>query len=173
GGRTGTSVLPLFRQDALRILAAGWTGARWRMYGTKSSQDLAGSPDVRTSGEHASPRPLTIFVDAKGGEQSADVAYEWADTMEAVGLAPERVGVFPFLDGLNMWSLPPEQLVETIHELAKTEHRFYDTLQRGLLRLVLEAPGVRPPANSVEFLRRINPRELQDAWAGHPGRLAQ
>lgn len=167
-GQTGAG-----KTELLKRLTAGWTEARWRMYGTKSSQDLAGSLDVRTSGGHASPRPLTIFVDAKGGEQSADVAYEWADTMEAIGLAPERVGVFPFLDGLNMWSLPPEQLVETIHELAKTEHRFYDTLQRGLLRLVLEAPGVRPPANSVEFLRRINPRELQDAWAGHPGRLAQ
>lgn len=167
-GQTGAG-----KTELLKRLTAGWTEARWRTYGPKSSQGLSGSPDGRASGGAASPRPLTIFVDAKGGEQSAELAFEWANTMEAIGLAPERVGVFPFQDGLNMWRLPPAQLVETIHELAKTEHRFYDTLQRGLLRLVLEAPNVRPPANSVEFLRRIDPQQLRDAWDGHPSRVAQ
>ncbi len=56
------------------------------------------------------------------------------------GPAPARVGIFPFVDRLNMWRLPPRQLQASLHALAKTEHRFYDVLQRGLLHLLIDAP---------------------------------
>lgn len=159
------------KTEFLKRLGAGWTEARWRRYGVlQSSRDLSGSGAA--AGE-ASPRPLTILVDAKGGAESGDLGIEWAQTMEAVGLAPERIGIFPFETGLDMWQLPATQLIETIHTMTGTDQKFYDTMQRGLLRLVLEAPGLPKPRNSVEFMRLIDPPKLQQAWQAHPSRLQQ
>ncbi|WP_226352283.1 TraM recognition domain-containing protein [Pseudonocardia sp. ICBG601] len=53
-------------------------------------------------------------------------------------------------------------------QLAKTDHRFYDVLQRGLLHLIIDAPTEKPPASSAEFLQRLDPAWLTAAWAGHP-----
>lgn len=163
------------KTELIKRLTAGWTETRWRRYGVLQPNQLeAGSlAGRRGSVGTASPRPLTILVDAKGGAPSADLGIEWAQAMEAVGVAPERIGLFPFETPLDMWQLPPRQLVETIHTLTGTDQKFYDTMQRGLLRLVLEAPGLATPRNSVEFLRMISPTLLMDAWQAHPSKLAQ
>lgn len=166
-GRTGAG-----KTELLKRLTAGWTEARWSMYGQQSDQPLSG-PVAGRREDTASPRPLTIMVDCKGGEPAFDLGIEWIETMEAIGLAPERLGLFPLETQLDMWRLPAGQLVEVIHELAKTEHKFYDTMQRGLLRLVLEAPGMAPPATSAEFLTRIDPERLRIAWRGQPQRLTE
>lgn len=164
------------KTELIKRLTAGWTETRWRRYGVQQpSQLLAGSGAARAQGEpgRPSPRPLTILVDAKGGAPSAELGVEWAQAMEAVGVAPERIGVFPFETALDMWQLPARQLVETIHTMTGTDQKFYDTMQRGLLRLVLEAPGLPKPRNSVEFLRMIAPLTLMDAWQAHPAKLQQ
>ncbi len=62
--------------------------------------------------------------------------------------------------------MPAGQLRASLHKLAKTDHRFYDVLQRGLLHLVVDAPK-GPPGSSVEFLERLDGRWLSEAWAGH------
>ncbi len=67
---------------------------------------------------------------------------------------------------MNMWRMPAGQLRASLHKLAKTDHRFYDVLQRGLLHLVVDAPK-GPPGSSVEFLERLDGRWLSEAWAGH------
>ncbi|WP_226359230.1 TraM recognition domain-containing protein [Pseudonocardia sp. ICBG601] len=64
--------------------------------------------------------------------------------------------------------MPATQLRAALHKLAKTDHRFYDVLQRGLLHLIIDAPTEKPPASSAEFLQRLAPAWLTAAWAGHP-----
>lgn len=157
-GETGAGKTTL-----LERLSCGWTEAAWRYYDQQSSQDVAGS-GAATGAAH---RPLTIFVDAKGGREAGEQARAWADAMEAIGLAPERVGVFPFEQRLNMWQLPPKQLRASLHALAATDHEFYRRLQRELLHLVIDDPKNGAPKSSVDFLQRINVRTLQEAWHGY------
>lgn len=157
-GETGAGKTTL-----LYRLAAGWTESAWRTYDLRSSQVLSGSNAGMT--DAAVPRPLTIFVEAKGGREAGAAAREWADTMEVLGIQGDRVGIFPFSDRLNLWSLPPKQMLASLHALAGTDHRFWDTLQRGLLHLVIDAPD-GPPKSSVEFLQRINEVTLRKLWEG-------
>lgn len=161
------------KTELLKRLSYGWTETAWRHLDQQSSQVLAGSPADRPGTDHASPRPLTILVQAKGGSDAVDDAFAWADGMEALGVRPDRVGVFPFQDGLNMWNMPADQLRECLHEMCKTDHRFYDTLQRGLLSLVLDAPGQGVPGSSPKFLERIDPTWLRTAWKGNSMKLAE
>src|SRR5690606_11195819 len=93
-----------------------------------------------------------------------------ADAMEALGLDSSRVGVFPFEQRLNMWQMPPRQLRASLHALASTDHEYYSRLQRELLHLVVDAPD-GPPANSVEFLKKISPDALRRSWRGYETEL--
>lgn len=162
-GQTGVG-----KSTLLARLSAGWTDAAWRQYDLRSSQGLSGS----TAGSAAGgARPLTIFVEAKGGREAAEAARSWADVMEAVGLDPERVGVFPFEQRLNMWHMPAKQLRASLHALAGTDHRFYDVLQRGLLHLAIDDPVYGPPTSSAQFLQRLNEDHLRQVWKGWPVEL--
>lgn len=160
------------KTELLQRISCGWTEAAWRRFDEEPRQGLVASVPSPGGSADSGPRPLTIFVQAKGGRDGAEAAFTWSDRMEALGLSSERVGVFPFQDGLNMWNLPADQLRECLHEMCGTDHRFYDVIQRGLLSLVLDSDqGV--PRSSVEFLERINVRWLRNAWAGNPTKLEQ
>lgn len=152
------------KSTLLERLSAGWTEAAWRRYDLQSSQLLPGSPVEQR--RQAAPRPLTIFLDAKGGREAGDSAFAWADAMQALGVDRRRVGVFPFENRLNMWRMPAKQLRASLHALAATDNEFYQRLQRGLLHLVIDAPA-GPPRSSVEFLKRINTDVLMNLWDGH------
>lgn len=151
----------------LRRLGVGWMEAAWRQYSRESSQVVAGS---QTRSLYAT-RPLVVFINAKGGRQSGDEGQEWAGEMQATGLHPARIGVFPFETKLDMWRMPPEQLLASLHKLAKTDHRFYDVLQRGLLHLVINS-SKGAPRSSTEFLQLMAPHKLKQAWKGHATELA-
>ncbi len=138
--------------------SACWMDIAWTAYNQQQN----------TAGRAGGARPLVIFLAAKGGPDAADDAHEWADAMEDLGLSPDRVGVFPFETRLNMWRMPATQLRAALHKLAKTDHRFYDVLQRGLLHLIIDAPTEKPPVSSAEFLQRLDPAWLVAAWKGHP-----
>lgn len=158
------------KSTLLERLSAGWTEAAWRRYDLQSSQLQPGSPVEQR--RQAAPRPLTIFLDAKGGREAAENAFAWADVMEALGVDRRRIGVFPFEHRLNMWRMPAKQLRASLHAMAGTDHRFYDVLQRGLLHLVIDAPEpVGPPRSSVEFLQRMDPKRLRWIWRNHPVEL--
>ncbi|WP_226358753.1 TraM recognition domain-containing protein [Pseudonocardia sp. ICBG601] len=135
--------------------SGSWAEITWTAY-NQQQHGAAGS------------RPLVIFLAAKGGPDADTDAHEWADALEELGLSPDRIGVFPFETRLNMWRMPATQLRAALHKLAKTDHRFYDVLQRGLLHLIIDAPTEKPPASSAEFLQRLDPAWLAAAWAGHP-----
>lgn len=150
------------KSTTLIKLSVGWTEAAWRTY-RESSQEVTGSQ----SKDVYATRPLTIFVNCKGGRQGGVEASEWAEAMEALGLQLNRVGIFPLEDRLNMWRLPPRQLQASLHALAKTDHRFYDVLQRGLLHLLIDSPR-GAPMDSLDLLKRINKTWLQEAWENHP-----
>lgn len=159
-GETGAGKTTL-----LERLSAGWTEAAWAEYARRSSQGLSGS-----TVDQVNPRPLTIFVDAKGGSEAASRGFSWAEAMEALGLDWRRIGVFPYADRLNMWNLPARQLRASLHALASTDHEYYSRLQRELLHLVVDAPD-GPPTSSVELLRRISPDALRRSWRGYETEL--
>jgi len=159
-GETGAGKTTL-----LERLSCGWTEVAWAEYTRRSSQPESGSIV-----DQVNPRPLTIFVDAKGGREAPSTARSWADAMEALGLDSSRVGVFPFEQRLNMWELPPRQLRASLHALASTDHEYYSRLQRELLHLVVDAPD-GPPTSSVGFLKRINPDALRRSWRGYETEL--
>jgi hypothetical protein len=137
----------------LERLTVGWAEAAWQSYSVGSSA-----------------RPLVILVNCKGDREAVSDAVHWSEAMLTLGLQPDRVMAWPYEGALDMWQMEPRGLVESLHALAKTSHHYYDTLQRELLHLVIEAPG-GPPQSSVEFLERLDPDWLEGAWTGHPAEL--
>ncbi|WP_226351236.1 hypothetical protein [Pseudonocardia sp. ICBG601] len=155
------------KTTVLRRLCAGWLEAAWSIHDQASSQGESGS---RARASVYSTRPLAIFLNAKGGIQAGDEGRDWAWEMQATGVRPARIGVFPYETKLDMWRLPAEQLGASLHKLAKTDHRFYDVLQRGLLHLIIDQPD-GPPTSSTEFLQRMAPTDLRNAWKDYPTEL--
>ncbi|WP_226352284.1 hypothetical protein [Pseudonocardia sp. ICBG601] len=67
-------------------------------------------------------RGITAVGDLPGRERRPDAdtdAHEWADAMEDLGLHPDRIGVFPVRDPLNMWRMPATQLRAALHNSRK------------------------------------------------------
>lgn len=136
----------------LRRLAVARTESEWRRY----KRGEAG-------------RPLTIMVNCKGGsfEDIVNDGGPFVEDMVALGLHPQRVGMWPVDCRLDIWSMAPRDLQSTLLAMVRSSHEHFDELRESLLHLVIDAPRMAPPRSSVEFLRRINEHWLRTAWAGH------
>lgn len=111
-------------------------------------------------------RPLMLFIDCKGGTDGRDTGFLFEDLMTRLGLAPERVGMWPYDARLDLWGMSPRDMVATLHALIGTSHEHYDELRLALVHLAVEAP-TGPPTTSLEFLERLNEKWLRAAWQGH------
>lgn len=136
----------------LRLMRS-WLEATWLRY-------LGGTGD----------RPLLIFVDCKGGGDGKATARRFREMCTSMGLVSGRVGLWPDEVRLDLWSLPPERLVEVLVEMASSTHEFFGPIQDELVALAVLAPG-GPPVSSVDFVSRLHSDWLVKAWAGHPGEL--
>lgn len=119
-------------------------------------------------------RPLTIFLNCKGGS-FADIVKDgspFVKEMEDLGLHPQRIGMWPIDCRLDIWSMERRDLQSTLLEMVRSSHEHFDELRESLLHLVIDAPQMRAPRSSVEFLRRIEPTWLETAWHGHPIEMA-
>lgn len=114
-------------------------------------------------------RPLIIEINCKGGSAD-DIVSDggtFIDDMTRMGIAPNRVGLWPLDVRLDIWRMEPRDLQSTLLEMVKGSHEHFDELRESILHLVIDAPGQQPPKSSVEFLRRIHPMWMTEAWKHH------
>lgn len=115
------------------------------------------------------PRPLTIVLNCKGGDDGKVIEQQLTSAFEAMGIPRNRIGVWPREVRLDLWHLPPNRLVEVLVEMVKTDHPYYADVQDEAVSLAVLAPG-GPPGSSVEFIRRLNTEWLLNAYdARFPG----
>lgn len=129
-------------------------GDDWRRYALRSGDS----------------RPLHIFIDAKGGEESAKTGKRFAEICDLLGLAPGAVGIWPQRVRLDLWSLPPDRLEEVLVQLrGPATNEFFMSVRQELVHLVVQAPGFEPPRSSVEFVERLSLPWLEQAYRADEG----
>jgi hypothetical protein len=121
-------------------------------------------------------RPWLIGIDAKGGYDSRDTASKTREVLRDLGV--QRFGIWPDEVSLNLWALPPGRLVEVLCDLVPVASEgpaaYYADVLASLVALAINAPP-GPPANSAEFLSRLDASWLAHAYAGsqeHAGDVA-
>ena len=130
---------------------------------------LAAALDAARRGR---PRPLLVALDCKGGPDARAKADRTRRVLRGVGA--RRVAVWPDDATLNLWALPAEPLAVLLFQMI--EHgdgsaAYYADITQAVLTLAVGAPP-GPPRSAAEFLARLDAAWLDDAWSGHPDRLA-
>jgi len=119
------------------------------------------------------PRPLLVAMDCKGGPDARAKADRTRRVLRGTGAG--RVAVWPDDATLSLWTLPAENLAVLLHQMV--EHgegaaAYYADISQAVLTLACTAPA-GPPASAGEFLARLSPGWLEDAWSGGtPDQLA-
>jgi len=122
---------------------------------------------------HGKPRPLLAVLDCKGGPDARAKADRTRRVLRGVGA--RRIAVWPDEASLSLWALPPRDLAVLLHQM--TEHgdgaaAYYADVTQAVLTLACCAPP-GPPCSAAEFLDRLDPAWLEDAYAtGRPAELA-
>jgi hypothetical protein len=116
--------------------------------------------------------PLVVVVDCKGGPDARRIADRYRRVLRESGA--RNVAVWPDEARLSLWSLPVGQLVTTLVDLI--EHgtagaAYYADVMEAVVALAVEAPG-GPPASTADFLGRLEPGWLAQAWLSDADRLA-
>jgi hypothetical protein len=109
--------------------------------------------------------PLLVVLDCKGGADARRIADRARRVLREAGA--RNVAVWPDEASLNLWALPPRQLVTTLVDLI--EHgtggaAYYTDVMEAVVALAVDAPG-GPPAGSAEFLARLDPGWLALAYS--------
>jgi hypothetical protein len=117
------------------------------------------------------PRPLLVALDCKGGPDARAKADRTRRVLRGVGAG--RVAIWPDDATLSLWALPPEALAVLLFQMI--EHgdgsaAYYADITQAVLTLAVTAPP-GPPGSAREFLARLDPQWLEDAWSGDPDRL--
>jgi hypothetical protein len=85
------------------------------------------------------------------------------------------VRTWPDQASVSLWSLPPRELAVTLFQLLDTAKEgpaaYYADVTQAVIILAITAPA-GPPADSSEFLSRLDPVWLERAWAGDWARLS-
>jgi hypothetical protein len=109
--------------------------------------------------------PLLVVLDCKGGADARRIADRARRVLREAGA--RNVAIWPDEASLNLWVLPPRQLVTTLVDLI--EHgtggaAYYTDVMEAVVALAVDAPG-GPPADSAEFLARLDPGWLALAYS--------
>jgi hypothetical protein len=112
--------------------------------------------------------PLLVVLDCKGGGDARKIADRARRVLRTAGA--RRTAVWPDDASLSLWDLPPGQLTTTLADLV--EHgtggaAYYADILDAVVSLAVSAP-CGPPASSQDFLSRLDPGWLTQAWT--PGR---
>lgn len=116
--------------------------------------------------------PLLVILDCKGGADARRIADRCRRVLRESGA--RNVAVWPDDACLSLWSLPARQLVTTLVDLI--EHgtggaAYYADVMEAVVALAVEAPG-GPPVSTADFLARLEPAWLTQAWLGDDDRVA-
>jgi hypothetical protein len=109
--------------------------------------------------------PLLVVLDCKGGADARRIADRARRVLRDAGA--RNVAVWPDEATLNLWALPPRQLISTLVDLV--EHgtggaAYYTDVMEAVVALAVEAPcGL--PVNSADFLARLDPGWLTLAYS--------
>jgi hypothetical protein len=132
------------------------------------------SSGLRGYGAGLTGRPLLVVLDCKGGASSRKVADRFRRVLRDAGA--RSVAVWPDEASLNLWDLPPGQLISTLLDLI--EHgtggaAYYADVMEALVSLAVGAP-CGPPVGVSDFLARLDPGWLANAYAesGDAGGIA-
>jgi hypothetical protein len=109
--------------------------------------------------------PLLVVLDCKGGADARRIADRARRVLRDAGA--RSVAVWPDEASLNLWALPPPQLITTLVDLI--EHgtggaAYYTDVMDAVVALAVGAPG-GPPAGTAEFLARLDPGWLTLAYS--------
>jgi hypothetical protein len=109
-------------------------------------------------------RPLLVVLDCKGGASSRKVADRTRRVLREAGA--RSTAIWPDETPLSLWTLPPDRLVTTLIDLI--EHgtggaAYYTDVMEALVALAVFAP-CGPPANSADFLARLDPDWLATVY---------
>jgi hypothetical protein len=109
--------------------------------------------------------PLLVVLDCKGGADARRIADRARRVLRDAGA--RSVAVWPDEASLNLWKLPPRQLISTLVDLI--EHgtggaAYYTDVMDAVVALAVEAPG-GPPAGSTDFLARLDAGWLALAYS--------
>ena len=109
-------------------------------------------------------RPLLVVLDCKGGASSRKVADRTRRVLRDAGA--RSTAIWPDETPLSLWTLPPDRLVTTLLDLI--EHgtggaAYYSDVMEALVSLAVCAP-CGPPANSADFLARLDPDWLATVY---------
>lgn len=115
---------------------------------------MAGGMHRYASG--SASRPLLVVLDCKGGASSRKVADRARRVLRDAGAA--SVATWPDENPLNLWALPPAQLVTTLMDLI--EHgtggaAYYTDVMEAEVARAVEGPD-GPPTGSADFLSRLD-----------------
>jgi Type IV secretion-system coupling protein DNA-binding domain len=110
--------------------------------------------------------PLLVVIDCKGGASSRKVADRVRRVMRDAGA--RSTAIWPDEASLSLWDLPPRQLITTLLDLI--EHgsggaAYYRDVLEAIVALAVDAP-CGPPADSADFLARLDPDWLARAYTG-------
>jgi hypothetical protein len=110
-------------------------------------------------------RPLLVVLDCKGGADSRRIADRARRVLRDAGA--RATAIWPDDASLSLWDLPPGRLTTTLLDLI--EHgrgaaAYYADVMEAIVALAVEAPP-GPPANSADFLARLDAGWLTAAYA--------
>jgi hypothetical protein len=115
--------------------------------------------------------PLLVVIDCKGGADARRIADRCRRVLRESGA--RNVAVWPDEARLSLWSLPARQLITTLVDLI--EHgtgaaAYYADVMEAVVALAVEAPA-GPPGSTADFLARLDPGWLAQAWLNDGDRL--
>ena len=115
----------------------------------------------------AGRRPLLVVLDCKGGASSRKVADRTRRVLRDAGA--RSTAIWPDEASLSLWTLPADRLVTTLLDLI--EHgtggaAYYTDVMEALVALAVCAP-CGPPANSADFLARLDADWLAAVYGAH------
>jgi hypothetical protein len=117
-------------------------------------------------------RPLLIVLDCKGGPDARVKAARTRTLLHAAGAS--RVAIWPDEATVSLWALPPAELAVTLFQLIESgtgPAAYYADVTQAVISLAVSAPP-GPPASAADFLARLDPAWLENAYASDPPRLA-
>jgi hypothetical protein len=122
---------------------------------------------------HGVARPLLVVMDCKGGPDARAKAARTTRLLHAAGASDVRT--WPDTASVSLWKLPARELAVTLFQLLDTAKEgpaaYYADVTQAVIILAITAPA-GPPADSGEFLARLDPVWLERAWAGDWARLS-
>ncbi|MEV0344039.1 type IV secretory system conjugative DNA transfer family protein [Nocardia sp. NPDC050713] len=110
------------------------------------------------------PRPLLVYMDCGGDYKTSR---EFVEMMGRLGVQPDRIGLWPDAAALDLWSLKPEEVTETLQKMvcpsapSDAAQEYFFKSRRRVIRLAMgttEHLGrpVPPPRSRRELFQRLS-----------------